>query len=211
METIQDVQAKAFDFSGEWLCLDFCNTADGDINQSWKENLTTYADLVAWSQQAGTLNDREATFLLHIAAQQPAQAESVLQEAVTLRFTIYHVFAAIAHEYPIEDEALEDLNTTLKSALAWLRVVPTEHGFDYAWDGTGDPLRRPLWPVVWSAAELLTSHDKLQLVRECGGPTCSWLFLDTSRNHRRRWCSMEGCGNRAKARRHYHRTKPESE
>jgi predicted RNA-binding Zn ribbon-like protein len=42
-------------------------------------------------------------------------------------------------------------------------------------------------------------------VGECEGEGCSWLFLDTSRNRSRRWCSMEDCGNRAKARRHYER------
>jgi predicted RNA-binding Zn ribbon-like protein len=44
-------------------------------------------------------------------------------------------------------------------------------------------------------------------VRECSGDTCGWLFVDTSRNHSRRWCDMEDCGNRAKARRHYLRRK----
>ena len=39
-------------------------------------------------------------------------------------------------------------------------------------------------------------------IRECDGDTCGWLFLDTTRNHSRRWCDMRGCGNRAKVRRH---------
>jgi predicted RNA-binding Zn ribbon-like protein len=42
-------------------------------------------------------------------------------------------------------------------------------------------------------------------MRECGGSACTWLFLDHSRNRSRRWCSMETCGNRAKAHRHYRR------
>src|ERR671930_579256 len=62
-----------------------------------------------------------------------------------------------------------------------------------------------LAPVVWSAAELLTSGP-LERVRECpGDDTCGWLFLDTSRNGSRRWCDMRTCGNRAKARRYYRR------
>ena len=63
-------------------------------------------------------------------------------------------------------------------------------------------LELPLWPALWSAAELLMAPE-LARVREC--ESCSWLFLDTSRNHTRRWCSMEDCGNVAKARRHYAR------
>jgi predicted RNA-binding Zn ribbon-like protein len=61
-----------------------------------------------------------------------------------------------------------------------------------------------LSPVAWSVAELLMSED-LHRVRECAGPDCGWLFMDTSKNGSRRWCSMETCGNRAKARRHRER------
>ncbi|HXO42658.1 MAG TPA: CGNR zinc finger domain-containing protein, partial [Thermoanaerobaculia bacterium] len=57
-----------------------------------------------------------------------------------------------------------------------------------------------------SAAELLTS-DKWRRVRECAGSDCTWLFLDRSRNRSRRWCAMQTCGNRAKARRHYRRAR----
>jgi predicted RNA-binding Zn ribbon-like protein len=57
-----------------------------------------------------------------------------------------------------------------------------------------------------AAAELLVSDIRAQ-IHECGGEGCGWLFLDTSRNHRRRWCTMQGCGNRAKARRFYERTR----
>ena len=44
-------------------------------------------------------------------------------------------------------------------------------------------------------------------VRRCANPECGWLFLDDSRAGKRRWCSMLACGNRAKARRHYHRSR----
>jgi predicted RNA-binding Zn ribbon-like protein len=67
-----------------------------------------------------------------------------------------------------------------------------------------DAMAAPLWPILWSAAELLTSDEREQ-VRECAGSACTWLFLDRSRNRSRRWCSMQTCGNRAKARRHYGR------
>ena len=63
-----------------------------------------------------------------------------------------------------------------------------------------------LWPVARAAAELLTAEERV-LVRQCGGDPCGWLFLDRSRKHNRRWCSMADCGNRAKARRWRRRTK----
>nr|WP_272885753.1 CGNR zinc finger domain-containing protein [Fictibacillus marinisediminis] len=39
----------------------------------------------------------------------------------------------------------------------------------------------------------------------CEGGTCGWIFIDTTRNRSRRWCSMDDCGNPEKARRHYKR------
>jgi len=50
---------------------------------------------------------------------------------------------------------------------------------------------------------------RLDRVRRCANPECGWLFLDDSRAGKRRWCSMSACGNRAKARRHYHKSKEE--
>jgi predicted RNA-binding Zn ribbon-like protein len=61
-----------------------------------------------------------------------------------------------------------------------------------------------LWPLAQSAGALLTGDQRAR-VRECSGHDCRWLFLDLSRNHSRRWCDMNDCGNRAKARRHYQR------
>ena len=66
-------------------------------------------------------------------------------------------------------------------------------------------LGRPLWLVAESAADLLTDGT-LGRIKECpGAGDCGWLFYDTSRNGRRRWCGMEGCGSRVKMRRHYAR------
>ena len=53
--------------------------------------------------------------------------------------------------------------------------------------------------VARAAEELLVGP--LQRVRRCGGEGCGWLFRDTSRAGRRRWCSMSTCGNTAKVRR----------
>jgi predicted RNA-binding Zn ribbon-like protein len=78
----------------------------------------------------------------------------------------------------------------------------------YGWDvdvksGTALAL---LAPVLWSAGDLLAG-PRLDRVRRCANPECGWLFLDDSRAGKRRWCSMQSCGNRAKARRHYHRSR----
>ncbi|MGH2450272.1 MAG: CGNR zinc finger domain-containing protein, partial [Candidatus Limnocylindria bacterium] len=77
------------------------------------------------------------------------------------------------------------------------------------WAERGHPLERPLWPLARAAAELLAS-DRRADVRECAAGDCQWLFVDESRNRSRRWCSMKSCGNRAKVRRYYQRTRERS-
>jgi predicted RNA-binding Zn ribbon-like protein len=57
-----------------------------------------------------------------------------------------------------------------------------------------------LWALALRVEALMTG-ERLQALRECGNPECRWLFLDTSKNHTRRWCDMKICGNRMKARR----------
>jgi predicted RNA-binding Zn ribbon-like protein len=37
-------------------------------------------------------------------------------------------------------------------------------------------------------------------LKACADPSCRWAFYDSSRSHRRHWCSMEVCGNRNKVR-----------
>jgi predicted RNA-binding Zn ribbon-like protein len=51
------------------------------------------------------------------------------------------------------------------------------------------------WLLARSAAELLTS-EQLSRVRVCASETCGWLFIDTSKNRTRRWCSMSDCDDR---------------
>ncbi|MBV9150398.1 MAG: CGNR zinc finger domain-containing protein, partial [Alphaproteobacteria bacterium] len=63
-----------------------------------------------------------------------------------------------------------------------------------------------LAPVLWSAADLLTHADRRR-VRRCANDQCLWVFVDDSKAGTRRWCDMASCGNRAKSRRHYLKTK----
>ena len=63
-----------------------------------------------------------------------------------------------------------------------------------------------LWQIARSAADLLAS-EQLPFVRACSSKECEWFFLDTSKNHHRRWCDMKRCGNRAKVRRFYAKKK----
>ena len=85
--------------------------------------------------------------------------------------------------------------------------IPEADGrLEWRFEPMTSSLSAMLRPIARAAADLLTSSD-LALVRTCASPTCRWFFLDTSKNHHRRWCSMKQCGNRAKVRRFYAKKK----
>lgn len=202
---IPDSPAGALKLVGGRLCLDFTNTIDGRNGREPVEYLNGYADLVIWSYHAGITTETQARGLLDAGERHTDEAAAVLRRALTLREAMYRIFSGMrAPESREHDLAM--LNGELSVGMAHACIVETPEGFAWGWDGGGDALDRMLWPVVRSAAELLTSHDVAR-VRECpgNGGDCAWLFLDTSKNHSRRWCDMESCGNRAKARRHYAR------
>ena len=189
---------------GGRLCLDFANTVDWRTGEHPQEWLTSYADLVAWSEHAGIVTESEAHHLRDFAARHPTAASAALEQAIALREAIYRIFSAIVDERSPEATDVATLNDALSEALSRLRVTPTVGGFTWQWASNEDSLDQMLWPVARSAAELLTADD-LSRVQMCAGDDCGWLFFDTSKNRSRRWCSMEDCGNRAKARRHYRR------
>lgn len=196
--------ADRLDLIGGQLCLDFVNTVGAHDTDQPEEHLRNYADLVAWSRHAGALTADEARALLDAAARRPAEAATALTRAVALREALYRLFSRIAAGAEPAEDDLASVNAALAAMLARSRLVPAAGGFTWAWAGPADALDRPLWPVLHSTADLLTTGE-LQRVRECAGEGCGWLFVDLSRNRSRRWCDMRDCGNRAKARRHYQR------
>jgi predicted RNA-binding Zn ribbon-like protein len=81
-------------------------------------------------------------------------------------------------------------------------LVWRESGFVTALPGLAESPCGALRPIMKAANNLLTSPH-LSRIRQCSDKTCRWLFLDHSKNHSRRWCSMQICGNRSKAGRFY--------
>ena len=191
---------------GGSVCLDFVNTLDPRAGEHSHEYLASYADLVAWSQRAAGLSEHKAQRLLQAAAHRPIDAAGVLHQAIELREAIYRICVAMAHQIEVSMDStdLDRLNRALSRVMAQARIVSAVNGFVWGWNESEEALDQVLWPVTRSAADLLTSED-LGRVRKCASESCGWLFLDTSKNRSRRWCSMEACGNRAKARRHYAR------
>ncbi|GCE29896.1 hypothetical protein KDA_53800 [Dictyobacter alpinus] len=127
------------------------------------------------------------------------------EQALALREVIYRIFSASARRMRPGADDLAHLSTTYAAALMYARIVPAQAGFAWVWGDEENWYGHLVWLVAKSAVEQLTSQD-LHQVKECpGSKGCGWLFLDTSKNGSRQWCSMEGCGSRAKRQRQYRR------
>jgi len=187
-------------------CLDFVNTVSWRAGTAPVEGLGGYRELAAWAEAAGLLPAGRAAALAQQAQTFTASAEVVLERARALREALHRLLLQGAAGRPPDSADLEILNGELARAPAPRGLAWTGAGF--AWHGGGDEgrLEAVLWPLARAAAELLTGGE-LRRVRTCAGAGCGWLFYDSSRSLSRRWCAMDDCGNRAKARRHYARRK----
>ena len=164
------------------------------------------ADLLAWSQAAGVLSRDEAADLRDWAEENPGEAAQQLSKALALREAIYRVISAFANQRSINETDLSTLNRFLSESLLHSKITHDKDHFSWTWDPECIPADRIQCELVRAAANLITSRD-LKRVGECADDRgCGYLFIDTSRNHSRRWCNMETCGNRAKAQRHYQKT-----
>ncbi len=101
---------------------------------------------------------------------------------------------------PCDGSGLEDLNRLLTETLPRLRLKTSGPDIVYSWDEWGEHPTSLLWPVIFSAANLLTSEEASR-VGMCPGADCGWMFVDRSRNGLRKWCEMATCGTTAKNRR----------
>jgi predicted RNA-binding Zn ribbon-like protein len=127
-----------------------------------------------------------------------------LRRAVTLREQLLAIFAAHAAGGPVPESALAAVQKLAGRGLAALRLVSAQDGYQLGWPETR--LDLPLLQAAVSAV-LLLSGPELSRVKQCPGPTCGWVFLDTTRNQSRRWCDSRECGNRHRAQTHYERTR----
>jgi predicted RNA-binding Zn ribbon-like protein len=187
------VESVFLELFGGVACLDFANTVDGRATAHPEELMHSYADLSAWSAYAGLIDSATATRLTRRGTDADLRAALVLREA------IFEVFAAIGRRQTVPTAALATVQTHHAEAMAVARLAPGEDGYD--WRFAGDDPARAWWPVVVSAVRLLTSGP-LDRVKVCAAEAgCIGLFLDTSKNHSRRWCTMDGCGVDAKVQR----------
>lgn len=171
------------------VALDFVNTVGGNDSTAHLDAIAGYDLLLLWSVRAGTLGPDQADRLLRRGRREPAEAQDVIRRARDLRRSLDAVFHDLLAGAPIAP-AWARVRPVVAEAVA--RAEPVQDGGAVGWSWAGvRELDAPLLPVAHAAAALVTD-PQVALLRRCG--RCRWLFLDTSRNHGRRWCDMRTCG-----------------
>jgi len=186
--------------------LDLINTADWTERGIENERLRDYADLLRWAVAAGVITEARARRLRSLAAGRPTDARAALRKARRTRAALLRLFRDVTRG-AVEAKAWGPFERLVAAALRRLRLAPGPRGGVAArWEWREDDrLESVLWPVVRSAATLLTSEEAGQ-IRICAGDSCGWVFVDRSRNGLRRWCEMRICGTTAKSDRRRDRT-----
>ena len=189
----------SFAFDSGNLGLDFLNTTKGS-GGAVRELLVSPADLLAWLREAEILTSREEALL----GQSPPDARTLLAEALRLRSEIHAAVAAFSQGHEIPETSLLAMDRMLRTRRRSQRLTWDSGRLSLEEAACPGPVHAVLAPVAEAGARLLMEGPPARL-RRCSAVDCAWWFLDTSKNGRRKWCSMARCGNRAKVAAHYRR------
>jgi predicted RNA-binding Zn ribbon-like protein len=189
---------KPFQLFAGHPALELVNTLDLRFSTEPEELLPAYADLLRLVAQLRLLTTEQARRLVRTVSAK--DAERVRTSTIELREALASILYGRVEGGKPQAAKLETLEKYFHAASLHRRLRPRDGHLEWSWSGAEQLAEIPLWKLAQSAADLLLSSDA-ERVKDCGDPDCRWLFLDTSKNHTRRWCDMKTCGNRMKARR----------
>ena len=183
---------------GGRLALDFINMVPLRDKLSWEH-------FIAFLESARIVTPERGGELLALKRSDPQAAESLLRKAQRLAAGLRLAFDAVLHKQKVLPEWIDPVNDILRITEGHDELISTDNDWEIQFVASERGLEWLLAAVARSAAEIIAEGPRARL-RLCANPRCGLFFYDTSRTHRRRWCSMTVCGNRHKvaafARRH---------
>ncbi len=200
------VAGPVFELSGGHPALDLINTLDHRFGGGAPvELLADYGALLRFARQTELLDPGQVRRLTKSV--KPQAAARALRSVRELREAMAAAFYRNVQSRPPPAAAISTLERHFLASerhreLHWQEAAARngQPGMAWQWGRFEKEAELPVWILAQRAAQLMLS-DAMPRVRACGADSCRWLFLDTSKNHTRRWCNMKVCGNRMKARR----------
>lgn len=205
--SIGQLKINAIRLVGGMAVLDYLNTCDGRRpGTSLREvvdKLSSLEDVVHWFRHAGLIDAQEYERCLQQVQSASWHRVAALERLVGFRESLYRLLLPVALGHPADQGRLDALNEVLISTASQRMLVSTPMGALWRWracESLETMIQGFIGRMAVEAATLLTSPDLARL-KACATPDCDWLFLDTSKNGRRRWCQMNVCGAKEKAKR----------
>ncbi len=193
------VRRPVFELIAGHPALDLVNTLDWRFRDGNPEELLdTYTNLLRFCQQSNLLTSSQSRRILRMISE--PVAVRVLSAVKDLREAAAEIFYAALEGRDPAAASIKVVESRFKSGREHQRLLWVDSRLVWDWSQPAYLPELPLWLLSLSTADLMAS-DAMHKMRECGNLECRWLFLDTSKNHTRRWCDMKVCGNRMKARR----------
>lgn len=191
-------RADPYDWSGGHPALDFVNTLDERPSDAPIENLATYDALVRFSGLARLI---EPSASERFGPLKGAAGTRIARRARELREHLYAILAANFARQPVPQGSLDSIALEVRRAHAARAFTPARASrvAKHRWLSPTSP-EVPLHACALAVESLLVTADPGR-IRKCGAFDCAVYFIDTSKAHRRQWCSMQNCGNREKQRR----------
>lgn len=196
------MKAKSFIIIGGLACLDFINTAP--LGRPTRiEALHDFGDLLTWLREERLIGASEYARERRRWDAGPS-ARRAFARALILRRTLREAVERILARRSFPRPAIAAIRDVLGKLTGCWKLTKTKTGFVLKFRPRFDRLDQFLGPIVESACDLLCNRDWSRLKR-CANPACGLYFYDSTRNRRRRWCSMRTCGNRMKVAAFYRR------
>jgi predicted RNA-binding Zn ribbon-like protein len=175
--------------------LDFINTLeftrDGETDE-----LKSADDALDWLHRHDLLHRETLDELRELAAASPRLAKRVLGRIRRVRSAMRELVEATVDQRPPALDQLIEVNRALRTHYIY-ELVPAPDGVSLDHRHEGDAVEGALARLVESLArEVSQGHP--ERLRLCANDDCRWVFSDTSRTGRRKWCDMATCGNKAK-------------
>ncbi len=197
------LNGKNFIFVGNQTCIDFVNTEI--VSQGRKVDLlSSFSGLLSWMTVAKIITPVQASRAMN--GWSDAWDSAALDGARSFRVMMREMVDRIARGKPVTQTALREINQRLRASPVFSQVFKKGHGYERSVECNLTEPAHLLARLAESAADLVCNCD-LSLVKRCKNPACILYFYDTTKNHRRYWCSMGICGNRMKVAAFYLRSR----
>jgi predicted RNA-binding Zn ribbon-like protein len=192
-------RAGSLELVGGELALDLTNTSSGRGTPGHQEHLRDFDTAMQWVAHARIATPADCATIRAAAASRPKLARAFFARLIEIRELIFMIATALADGRKVPDQLRAALTAAHATSLRFAEIKMRDGLYIWSWDPRRDMQAAILGPITLSALTLLMEKD-LSRTKRCAGLECGWLFFDTTKNSRRRWCEMRVCGNRAKVR-----------